>query len=135
MADAVIKAETRQDTGKGTARRLRREGRIPAVIYAGGRDIRISVDQSELERFLSQGGPDRSLDLDLGPSGKRTVLVKALQRHPVTGEILHADFHEVDSTAAPTAQAAVQPAAGEAAGGRSEAAGAAAGEAAGTKEG
>lgn len=84
--------------GKGIARRLRRAGKIPAVFYGRGRDSRaITVDPHALERVLHASGSGMNTLIDLALSGDESVvLVKDLQRDPVRGAYLHADFYEVD---------------------------------------
>lgn len=94
-----LTAARRQQTGKGAARSLRREGRIPAVLYGGGRDnAALSVDIHDMEVLLNKVSPSQAL-LDLSFSGggaeKRTVMIKELQIDPVKFKYLHVDFYEV----------------------------------------
>lgn len=94
-----LTAARRQQTGKGAARSLRREGRIPAVLYGGGRDnAALSVDIHDMEILLNKVSPSQAL-LDLSFSGggaeKRTVMIKELQIDPVKFKYLHVDFYEV----------------------------------------
>lgn len=85
---------TRDPDGSRTARRLRKEGRVPAVIYGGeGEPLSIEVDSRTLRNTLAHSGSILELSYD---SNTQPVLVKALQRHPVRGEIMHADFLRVD---------------------------------------
>lgn len=98
MGEHVLQAETRDEIGKGIARRLRRAGKIPAVFYGRGRDSRaIAIDPRALERVLHTSGSGMNTLIDLTLSGDESVvLVKDLQRDPVRGAYLHADFYEVD---------------------------------------
>lgn len=99
MAENALSAETRDGTGKGVARKLRAGGSIPAVIYGKKRAAQsISVNPDALQKLLrSASGMNTLIDLSL--SGKTsTVLVKGLERDPVRGRYLHADFYEVDLT-------------------------------------
>ncbi len=100
MGQNNLASETRTDTGKGIARRLRAAGRIPAVLYGKGREPRaLSVDSGELERLLHTTGAGMNTLIDLqGEGGEEVVLVKELQREPVYGKYLHADFYVVDLT-------------------------------------
>jgi large subunit ribosomal protein L25 len=98
----ALVAEARDATGKGVARRLRAAGRIPAVVYGRGVASKaISIDPSALLRLLQSSGAGINTLVELRLDGAaRTVLVKELQRDPVRGRPLHADFYliELDKT-------------------------------------
>jgi large subunit ribosomal protein L25 len=103
MGDASLTIEIRTEGGKGVARRLRRDGRIPGVLY--GSELAatsISLDPAELNELIrtSHAGVNTLIDLT-GASevAGRTVLVKELQRSPVRGDLIHADLYEVDPNA------------------------------------
>jgi len=104
MDTVEITIHPRSGTGKGAARRLRRAGQVPGILYGPKRTpAMVAVDMLQVERRLAHlegshlirlvsaepGGPD---------GGERMVLVREMQRHPVTGTVLHADFYEVDLT-------------------------------------
>lgn len=95
-----LKANTRTDTGKGPGRALRREGKIPAVLYGQGRQpVMLSVDIVELETILRENkGAQVILNLAVqdGDKKSRTAMLKELQTHPLSRKYLHADFYEVD---------------------------------------
>jgi large subunit ribosomal protein L25 len=96
---AKFTAEPRSAVGKGGARRLRRSGRIPAILYGGGAEpLPISLDASEVARRSRQPGfLSHVIDLDLG--GKiQPVLPREVQRHPLTGQATHVDFLRVSAT-------------------------------------
>lgn len=98
MAENALAAEGRTDTGKGAARRLRAAGRIPAVLYGPKADSRpITVEARALQLLFqkSAAGINTLIDLTLD-GGKEVVIVKELQREPVRGTYLHADFYTVD---------------------------------------
>lgn len=103
MSDVSLAVELRQGTGKGVARQLRRDGRIPGVVY-GTRLAALSIhlDPRALDRLIqtSHAGINTLIALQ-GPSelAGKTVLVKELQREPVRGSLLHADLYEVDADA------------------------------------
>ncbi len=103
MGEAALKAEVRDSSGKGVARKLRAAGRIPAIVYGGKSDSQsISIDSKELMDLLqkSSGGINTLIDLDVsGGKGATTVIVKDLQRDPVRGEPLHADLFVIDTKA------------------------------------
>ena len=100
MAENVLSAETRSETGKGANRRLRVSGKIPAVIYGKSRDAQsVTLDPKALETLLHKSGAGLNTLIDLSVSGRTdTVLVKELQRHPVHGSYVHVDFFKVDLT-------------------------------------
>jgi large subunit ribosomal protein L25 len=95
---STISVEVRDASGKGVARKLRAAGRIPAVLYGQGRaPVALALEPRGLERLLHSEGHNALFDLDgAEPVKGRTVLVKALQRHPVRGELMHADLYEID---------------------------------------
>lgn len=102
MGDQSLSVEVRNDTGKGLARRLRREGRVPAVLYGHGKaTVSLDLDAKALEDLLktSHAGLNTLIDLEGDKEiNGRVVLVKELQRHPVAGTLVHADFFEIDTT-------------------------------------
>ena len=104
METIEIRVERRDGGGKGGARRLRRGGVIPGIVYGRKRTpvtVGVSAEEfddklthlegSHLIRLVSAGGKDAELH-------DRAVLLREVQRHPVTGAVLHTDFFEVDLT-------------------------------------
>ena len=96
MANVSLAAESRTETGKGVARKLRAAGRVPAVVYGHNREAQsLSVDARELERLLSHiAAGSTVIELGLGATPART-LIREIQRHPVKRHILHVDFQEL----------------------------------------
>jgi large subunit ribosomal protein L25 len=96
MADEQLKAEPRDGAGKGVARKLRAEGRVPAVLYGHGNDARaLSVDAKELFHLL-HGAAGGNVLIDLVIDGKKTMAMpREVQRDHVRGQYLHVDFLEV----------------------------------------
>ena len=82
--------------GKNEAKRLRARGRIPAIVYAPGKEnVAVSVSPRELAVVFKTGAAENTLvDLELDGK-KRKVILKDYQVHPVRPEFLHADFYEV----------------------------------------
>ncbi len=117
----ILVAQTRSEFGKGAARRARRAGLVPAVVYGhGGDPLHLDVPGHEL--FLIVRGNANAL-VELKIDGKsQLALVKDVQRHPVSRNILHADFLAVKAgekvdvevplvlvgEAAPATQAAIE---------------------------
>jgi large subunit ribosomal protein L25 len=92
-----INAETRNDQGKGASRRLRRDEKVPAIVYGAGKDpINVTVSIHEITHLLENEEAFTSvLDLNL-EKNKESVIVKDLQRHPAKNTITHVDFQRVD---------------------------------------
>jgi len=94
MSDTLnLPAETRERAGKGASRALRREGRVPAVVYGGNEEpLSIHVEEKELARQLGTGHFFNSIvEVEVGGKKLRT-LPKDVAFHPVTSRPLHADF-------------------------------------------
>jgi len=94
-----LTAEARSDAGKGASRRLRREQRVPAIIYGGEKEPEmVSLELRELVKALeNEAFYSHILTLDLGGKSQQAVL-RDLQRHPSRGYPMHADFLRVDKT-------------------------------------
>jgi large subunit ribosomal protein L25 len=92
----TINAEPRDDAGKGASRRLRRAGRVPAIVYGGGHPAE-AVTLSH--NFVVRAADDEAFYthiLNLNADGKSNkVVVRDVQRHPSKPEILHLDFLRV----------------------------------------
>ncbi|MFN8065775.1 MAG: 50S ribosomal protein L25 [Vicinamibacterales bacterium] len=99
--EALLEATVRTTIGKNEARRTRREGKVPAVVYGaasegGSRDaVSIAVDPRVLLRILhSEAGANTLISLKLDGVDTK-VLVKDFQLDPITHQVLHADFYRV----------------------------------------
>ncbi len=97
MADqstTALQARRREPAGSRSARRLRRAGDVPGIVYGGGEDpVTFAVGARELRRVLADAGALLELQLE-GDEGTPVVL-KELARHPVSGEALHIDLLRV----------------------------------------
>ncbi|HDS17015.1 MAG TPA: 50S ribosomal protein L25 [Proteobacteria bacterium] len=99
MAISELVVESRTESGKGYAARLRKTGKIPAVRY--GKQCPVSffaVDRSAMERLLSEGGGSSLVALNVDGKGQNDEflsIVKEVQRDPVSGRLIHADFYGV----------------------------------------
>ncbi len=91
-----LKAESRQDIGKGASRRLRREHKIPAVIYGGeGEPQSITLSHFDILKCLNDDSFFSQL-IDIEVDGEVTeAILRDLQRHPFKPTILHADFQRI----------------------------------------
>ena len=97
METFEIIAELREDMGKGASRRLRREGKVPGVVYGAKKDAAsIMVKQNEMFHHLeNEAFYSHILTLQVGKAKERVVL-KDLQRHPYKPVVLHLDLLRVD---------------------------------------
>lgn len=96
-----LKTNTRTTTGNGPARRLRKEGQIPAVLYGSKAEtVLLSINSHSLDMILKGGGAGQVLfNLVIHEDGEtRTSLamIKELQIHPVSRNFLHVDFYEIN---------------------------------------
>jgi large subunit ribosomal protein L25 len=94
--DFDLIAEIREDSGKGASRRLRREGKVPAIIYGAGRpprsltfDHNRVIQQLENESFYSS-----ILNIKVGEKSQAAI-VKDIQRHPARRQVVHMDFQRI----------------------------------------
>ena len=97
MATLRLTGMRRNGIGKGAARKLRREGLVPAVVYGGEEVAPLAVDRRELMNILAGGRAETSiLGLVISGEGKqRQVMIKEVQLDPVRREPLHVDLYEV----------------------------------------
>src|SRR5436190_898926 len=100
--EATLEAQARDTYGKNEARRTRRSGRVPAVVYgavttgAAREATAIAVDPKALSKILhSESGANTLIALKMSGAGDTRVLVKDYQLDPITHQILHADFYRV----------------------------------------
>ena len=99
MAEFELQADIRSDQGKGAVRRLRRAGRIPAIMYGAGKEpTPVELAENVLRRQLaSEAFFSHVLTVKLDGREERAV-IKSLQRHPATERILHLDLLRVSET-------------------------------------
>lgn len=97
---AIIQAQTREGLGKGASRFLRRQARVPAVLYGGTRQNRnLSLDRKELLKLLeTEGSGLRTHRQDMVIDGdiRVAVLLRDYQIHPISGMPEHVDFMRFD---------------------------------------
>ena len=90
----ALPVERREVAGSRAARRLRRAGSVPGIVYGGGEDpVAFQVDERELRHALQHAGA--VLELSIDGSGTTPVVVKELTRHPVSGVTIHIDVLRV----------------------------------------
>ena len=109
----VLEAAVRTVGGKGSRSELRNQGSVPAVVYKEGESaVSIQVSSRELSRILHTKAGENALitlnfNADSKPmlkghptlvSGENVVLIKELQHHPVSNQVVHVDFHQISLT-------------------------------------
>jgi len=97
MAEIVISSTNRADRGKNAARRLRRRGLVPGIVYGGkGENLSVAVDPKALQRVLrSEAGRNAILKLSIADHGSSNAILKNWQVDPVKESFLHADFYRI----------------------------------------
>ena len=99
MAEKKLTGAPRDSTGKGAARKLRAQGKVPAILYGRGSDpVTIAVDSRELWHVLhTDAGMNVLIDLHVD-GDRHLAMPKEVQRDIVRGEFLHADFIKISRT-------------------------------------
>ena len=93
----VVRAEFRQEVGKGASRRLRRlDEKVPGILYGGGRDpVALSIASRDLAKAMQEEAfSSRILNIEVGDVTQACVL-REVQRHPATERVQHVDFLRV----------------------------------------
>jgi large subunit ribosomal protein L25 len=105
MPDITLTSELRTEFGSRPAGRIRREGKVPAVVYGLGNDpVSITVPSRELAHILAgESGANTLINLDVAGSDMLT-LARQIQRHPTRGDLIHVDFVRISRDIAVTAE-------------------------------
>jgi large subunit ribosomal protein L25 len=95
----TVKAQTRHTAGKGSSRTLRREGRIPAILYGSDiENVALSVSNYDMEHLFKKVSYSQALlnlVVENGQSFEKMAMIKEIQTDPVSHNYLHIDFYEV----------------------------------------
>src|SRR5947207_3129639 len=97
MSDAItLQAEKREIKTKGAINTMRRQGRVPGIAYGAQEPpLALSIDEKKLQTILrSERGRNALITLQIDQTS-HPVLVKEIQRHPITRAIEHVDFHRI----------------------------------------
>ena len=100
MTDSnTINAELREDVGKGASRRLRRDGKIPAVLYGGHKEpVALTLNHDPVMHAANNESFYSSiLEISVGDGRSQSVVVRDMHRHPFRQQIMHLDFMRVSS--------------------------------------
>ncbi|MCH6254935.1 50S ribosomal protein L25 [Puniceicoccaceae bacterium K14] len=97
MKQLTINAYSRETAGTSSSKRLRREGKIPAVVYGKTKEpVNLYIDASDFRIALKElGNNSPVVQLKSEGGDSKTSIIKGVQRHSVTDKYLHIDFHEV----------------------------------------
>lgn len=93
-----LQSNVRSDAGKGVARKLRVEGRLPAVLYGRSEaPVGLSVSEVDVRNILRKHPDSAIVDLTVGGAGGSTLnaIIRDVQRHPASGRILHVDLQRI----------------------------------------
>lgn len=99
MKSVLLNAFPRTQARRGGVKKLRDSGRVPAVVYGGkNKPENLELNSRELDELIHHSVSENILvDLTVD-SAKRLALVQEVQHHPLSGKVLHVDFHEVSAT-------------------------------------
>ena len=94
MLQAKLEVQQRNTFGKQSARDLRKEGGVPAVLYGRAQDtVSIQINARAFRQFLRTYGENVIINMEIGNGNTETVIIKEIQRHPVEKQkLIHADF-------------------------------------------
>ncbi len=93
MSEVRLAAEPRTEFGKGAARRTRRAGKVPAVLYGHGIDpVHVALPARDFARVLREQGTNAVLSLELGSDATHLALTKTVTTHPLRNYIEHVDL-------------------------------------------
>lgn len=100
MAAMKLSAQLRESTGKGVARKLRRDGKIPAVLYRRGEDgLSLAISSVEFSHLVAKGQAQASIVRLQVQDGKenieKDVLIREIQTHPFKKDVYHIDLQEI----------------------------------------
>ena len=109
MQELTIKR--REGTGKQFAKRLRRQGVVPAILYGGAKNEPVTVDPKSVLRMIAgHAGTTQLLTLKMdGEGGSRLAIIRAMQFDPVSENLIHVDLQEVSADKPITVRVAVRP--------------------------
>lgn len=102
MSELQIEVQERKETGSGASRRLRAAGRLPAVVYGGGKDpVPIIMDRKTVADLLRQSGGTNAVFLlkMAGTKKSRHVMTREISIDPVSRQVVHIDFQRIDMSA------------------------------------
>lgn len=107
MREVNLVAESRPLIGSAPARRFRREGKVPAVVYGLDTEpVSVTVSARELQNVLHRVGANALINLEFGGDAQLTM-AREVQRHPIKGDLVHVDFVRIRADQSVQAEVAV----------------------------
>ena len=91
----AMSVDLRNEGGKGFSKKLRAEGKIPAVMYGGDKPVMLTVDKVDFQKNFKQISENILIDLDIKGGESKEVLIKDYQVDGVSGRLTHIDFYEI----------------------------------------
>lgn len=96
MAEAIMNVQLRDETGKQVAKRLRKEGLIPGILYGvGEKPTALSINRKELTNLLNKFGRNKVFEVVLGSGNKINAFIYEIQHSALNGEINHVDLKHI----------------------------------------
>ncbi len=97
MSEVAIEVQTREEKGSNASRRLRNEGKVPAVVYGGKLDAApVVVNRRRVIESLQEAGGENAIFLLTLGKDKRHAMIREMQVDPITNRIEHIDFQRID---------------------------------------
>lgn len=97
MSTVTLNANIRKERKKGAAGRLRKSGKIPAVIYGRGEAITVSLDEHDFMQTFKHASESSIITIKSDDGSSHEVLLKDYQQNLLTGRVLHVDFYEFEA--------------------------------------
>ena len=95
MKQVVLETKKREGQGKGSAKKMRKTGFVPGVLYGKGIDpVNIEIPEKDFAKGLSRYGMNTLFNIKMG-SESHTTMVSEIQKAPLTKQIFHVDFHKI----------------------------------------
>ncbi|MBI2170053.1 MAG: 50S ribosomal protein L25 [Actinobacteria bacterium] len=108
MREVTLAAAPRPQSGTGPARRMRREGLVPAIIYGLETEpVSVSVSAQEFSHVMHRIGLNALINLDVAGGETQLTMAREIQRHPVRGDLVHVDFVRIRADQPVQAEVAV----------------------------
>ncbi|MFH1867605.1 MAG: 50S ribosomal protein L25 [Candidatus Omnitrophota bacterium] len=118
MEKVLLNADIREGVGKEASKKLKLKGIFPAVVYKKGKDaLSLQVDSRSFDHIIhTSAGENVLITLKIKPKAEgakpvkdKTVIIKEIQYHPTSGDILHVDFNEISLTERITVKVPIEP--------------------------
>ncbi len=95
MKELELQGSLRSETGKGKARRLRKNGLIPGIVYGNKANLMVTLNHDDMAKLLKKAKANAIFNLKVEKNKDRKVVIKELQRNVITRDFLHVDLFEI----------------------------------------